>query len=168
MITMIVCGIIGIPMIMFGVTLLDNPFHWAAGMILLVIGSSISAVIPAKIASGKGRSFGKWWLYGFCLFAIALIHAITLKENDSHRLLSGDYKKCPFCAEVIKKEAAVCRYCGRDLPKPEYNSPIDFDNGIAELNKEKKQRFNDNRECPICHGICNINTNVCPYCGSHF
>ena len=32
-------------------------------------------------------------------------------ENGAH----GDYKKCPFCAESVRKEAIKCKHCGSNL-----------------------------------------------------
>lgn len=28
---------------------------------------------------------------------------------------AGDYRKCPFCAEAIRKEAIKCRHCGSSV-----------------------------------------------------
>lgn len=88
-----------------------------AFIILLAI-----SVIPASIAKSKGRSFLLWYIYAVCLWIVALIHSIVLKEDTSattRESITGVHqKRCPFCSEFIPMTATVCRYCGRDLSTP--------------------------------------------------
>lgn len=96
-------------------------------MEILIIAVLIG-LLPAAIARGKGRSFIGWWVYGAALFIIALPHALLMKpdraEIESRALADGDLKKCEHCAELIKADAKVCRYCGRDVgPPPTRSEP---------------------------------------------
>lgn len=75
-------------------------------------------LIPAVIAKGKGHSFVLWWFYGAALFIVALPHSLLTKsdaEGLERAQLSNGRRKCPHCAEFIKVDANVCRYCGRDV-----------------------------------------------------
>lgn len=83
-------------------------------IVLLVV-----AFISAGIASNKGGSFIGWLIYGFFLAPIAFVHALLMSPKtavlEKAALDSAEAKKCPFCAEVIKWEAKVCKHCGRDV-----------------------------------------------------
>lgn len=69
----------------------------------------VLALIPAYIASSKGRSFVNWWLYGCLLLIAALPHAVLIPDQGS--------RKCPYCAELVKVEAIICKHCGRTLTR---------------------------------------------------
>ena len=78
------------------------------------------ALIPAVIASKKGRSgFGYFLLAVLLSPLIGLIIALAVSPIEANveakQIESGERRKCPHCAELIKQEANVCRFCGRDV-----------------------------------------------------
>ena len=71
-------------------------------------------------AENRGRSFAKYLVLS--IFLSPLIGGMVLlvlgddKETiEKNSIEEGISKKCPFCAEIIKKDAIICRFCGRDL-----------------------------------------------------
>ncbi|MBR2907419.1 MAG: hypothetical protein IKC26_05180 [Clostridia bacterium] len=46
-----------------------------------LIVAALLALIPANMAKKKGRSFFGWWVYGCCLFIVAIIHAALISPK---------------------------------------------------------------------------------------
>ena len=91
-------------------------------MAVIIITWLVLSFAVAYGAKNRGRSFGTYLLLSLLLSPlIGGIVLLLLGDNkegiESNSISEGDSKKCPFCAEIIKKEAIVCRFCGRELPK---------------------------------------------------
>lgn len=72
-------------------------------------------------------------------------------------------RKCPFCAETIKQEAVVCRFCNRDVVPPLAEPVIEVSaekylNSIKAVDKATYEKYNQQTEkerknaCFACHG----------------
>jgi hypothetical protein len=103
--------------------------------------------VPAIIASNKGRSAAGWF-FGSILISpllggiiVACLPTLTGKL-EQRAMSSGEMRKCPHCAELVKAEAKICRHCQRELPV------VTTETG----HKPELQLHRIPERCPTCKG----------------
>ena len=82
---------------------------WLPSAVSLLTINLLSAVFVARAAVTKNRDwFTFFWLSLIATSLVMGIVAAALPLAPEH---SPNHRKCPACAEFIKREAAVCRHC---------------------------------------------------------
>ena len=89
-------------------------------MEILLIIWVVFGVITMIVMQNKGRSGCGGFALGFLLGPFGLIAALVLSADhrglEKKALEGGDMRKCPQCAELIRREAKKCRFCGSEVP----------------------------------------------------
>ena len=133
-------------------------------------------IVTSLAAKTKGRDPFSWFYIGLVFGVFGLIAVLVMEKSEQEGTGSASdhpfptieppkTKKCPDCAEEIKLEAKVCRFCGKRFTEPEVTIL-----SSAEVPKPAKVEISEpyktrDIRCPRCYSM-NYDTDVvCSSCG---
>lgn len=115
-------------------------------------------VVTAVVAANKRRNVIGWLVLGFLLGPFGLILSLVVSKNqaevEQEAIESGARRKCPFCAELIRREAVKCRFCGSEVP-PVVEPDIPGVVQCPSCGKRVKPKASETR-CYLCGGFLGI------------
>ena len=140
----------------------------------LVIYGIAFGILSSIAVKKKNRDQLGWFVVGFLFGVFGLIAAILMdKTGEPHDQesfkspfdASTQTKKCPDCAETIKLEAKICRFCNRRFT----------DNELIQQTHAARQRYEGKErqliedprpkwECPACNQLNKSTNKLCSNC----
>ena len=72
------------------------------GIVLILCGFTLFVAIPCIIYSQKNKNK-------------SLVLDLNINSNVNSNINNSDTKECPYCAETIKFNAKICRFCNRAI-----------------------------------------------------